>query len=59
MHAIEVEQTKSGPQLVWREVEEPVLQAGEALVSIHATTLNRADLSQAEGNYPRRPERRT
>ena len=51
MHAIEVEQTKSGPQLVWREVEEPVLQAGEALVSINATTLNRADLSQAAGNY--------
>ena len=55
MHAIEVEQTKSGPQLVWREVEEPVLQAGEALVSINATTLNRADLSQAAGNYPPPP----
>ena len=55
MHAIEVEQTKSGPQLVWRKVEEPVLQAGEALVSINATTLNRADLSQAAGNYPPPP----
>lgn len=55
MHAIEVEQTQTGPQLIWREVDEPVLQAGEALVSIHATTLNRADLSQAEGNYPPPP----
>ena len=51
MHAIEVDQTPTGPQLVWREVDEPVLQSGEALVSIHATTLNRADLSQAAGNY--------
>ena len=55
MHAIEVEQTQSGHQLVWREVEDPVIQAGEVLVSIHATTLNRADLSQAEGNYPPPP----
>ncbi len=55
MHAIEVEQTDSGHQLVWREVEDPVLKGGEVLVSIHATTLNRADLSQAEGNYPPPP----
>ena len=55
MHAIEVEQTDSGHQLVWQEAEDPVLKAGEALVSIHATTLNRADLSQAEGNYPPPP----
>lgn len=55
MHAIEVEQTRAGPQLVWREVEDPVPKPGEALVSIHATTLNRADLSQAEGNYPPPP----
>ncbi len=55
MHAIEVEQTPSGHQLVWRAVEDPVMQAGEVLVSIHATTLNRADLSQAEGNYPPPP----
>ena len=51
MYAIEVEQMPSGPQLVWREVDEPHLRPGEALVSIHATTLNRADLSQAAGNY--------
>ena len=51
MYAIEVEQTPSGPQLVWREVDEPHLRPGEALVSIHATTLNRADLSQVAGNY--------
>lgn len=55
MHAIKIEQTPAGPQLLWREVDEPVLQAGEALVSIHATTLNRADLSQAAGNYPPPP----
>lgn len=55
MYAIEVEQTQSGHQLIWREVEDPVPQPGELLVSIHATTLNRADLSQAEGNYPPPP----
>ena len=55
MHAIEVEQTNSGPQLVWREVDDPVLQSEQVLVSIHATTLNRADLSQAAGNYPPPP----
>ncbi len=55
MHAIEVELTDSGHQLVWREVDDPVLKGGEVLVSIHATTLNRADLSQAEGNYPPPP----
>ncbi len=55
MHAIEVEQTNAGPQLVWREVDDPVLQAEQVLVSIHATTLNRADLSQAAGNYPPPP----
>ena len=55
MHAIEIDHTPAGPQLVWRKVDEPVLQSGEALVSIHATTLNRADLSQAAGNYPPPP----
>lgn len=55
MHAIEVEQTPSGPQLVWREVDDPVLRSGEARVAIRATTLNRADLSQAAGNYPPPP----
>ena len=51
MYAIEVEQTPTGPSLTWQEVDEPVLRSGEALVNIHATTLNRADLSQAAGNY--------
>ena len=55
MHAIEVEQTQSGHRLVWRKVDDPVIKAGEVLVAIHATTLNRADLSQAEGNYPPPP----
>ena len=51
MYAIEVDQTPSGPVLVWREVDEPILRSGEALVNTRATTLNRADLSQAAGNY--------
>lgn len=55
MHAIEVDQTASGPQLVWREVADPTPLPGEALVEIHASTLNRADLAQAAGNYPPPP----
>ena len=55
MRAIAVEKRPSGHQLVWQETEEPAVKPGEALVSIHATTLNRADLSQAEGNYPPPP----
>ena len=55
MRAIEVEKTSSGHQLIWRETEEPAMKPEEVLVSIHATTLNRADLSQAEGNYPPPP----
>lgn len=55
MHAIDVEQTAAGPQLIWREVDDPIPQTGEVLVSVQATTLNRADLSQAAGNYPPPP----
>src|SRR5688572_30778730 len=34
------------------EVALPELRAGEVLLEVHATALNRADLSQAAGDYP-------
>lgn len=51
MYAIQVLHENGGPQLVWGEADEPVMGADDVLVEIHATTLNRADLSQAAGNY--------
>jgi putative PIG3 family NAD(P)H quinone oxidoreductase len=45
-----------GPEVLEiREVERPEPGAGEALVRVHATALNRADLMQREGRYPPPP----
>ena len=41
--------------LAWREVDDPVAAPHEALVEVHATALNRADLSQRAGHYPPPP----
>ena len=41
--------------MAWREVPDPVAKPGEALVQIHATALNRADLMQRAGQYPPPP----
>ena len=39
-------------KMVICEVAEPVMGAGDVLVEIHATALNRADLLQKQGTYP-------
>lgn len=52
MRAIDV--TAAG-RLELTEVPVPELRPGEVLVEVHATALNRADLSQAAGNYPAPP----
>ena len=39
-------------KMVITEVSEPVMGAGDVLVEIHATALNRADLLQKQGTYP-------
>ena len=49
MKAILVNQNKD---LVWTDVENPVLKPDEILVKIHAAALNRADLLQRQGKYP-------
>lgn len=38
--------------LVWSEVENPIIKDDEVLVKIYATALNRADLLQRQGKYP-------
>lgn len=52
MHAILIAKDKS---LIWSEVADPIRQAGEVIIDIHAAALNRADLLQREGNYPPPP----
>ncbi len=39
-------------KMILAEVAEPVMGAGDVLVEIHATALNRADLLQKQGTYP-------
>ena len=41
--------------LVWRETDEPPLGPGEVRIENHATSVNRADLSQRTGGYPPPP----
>ena len=38
--------------LVWTDVQDPVIKDDEVLVKIYAAALNRADLLQREGKYP-------
>jgi putative PIG3 family NAD(P)H quinone oxidoreductase len=52
-----VEITRPGPPevLAWSEVPDPVAGAGEVLVEVAATAVNRADVMQREGHYPPPP----
>ena len=52
MKAIVVRGDKQNPLLVWEEVEDVTRGPEEVLVDVKATAVNRADLSQARGNYP-------
>lgn len=49
MKAMLVDERKN---LVWSEVDDPIVKADEVLVKIHAAALNRADLLQRQGKYP-------
>lgn len=56
MYAIVVHQDEDGePRLVWEQVADVAHGADEVLVAVKATAVNRADLSQARGNYPPPP----
>ena len=55
MKAIVVEQPGGADQLRLADVPDPVPGEAELLIKVHATALNRADVSQREGNYPPAP----
>lgn len=52
MKAITVTNPDDPSSLALTEVDTPQLRDGEVLVKVHATSVNRADLLQAKGNYP-------
>lgn len=55
MKAIVVHPGDPDPELRWEEAPDPEPGAGEVLVDVGATAVNRADLLQARGQYPPPP----
>jgi tumor protein p53-inducible protein 3 len=55
MKAVVVKAAEKSPRLVWQEVGDASLGPGEVLVAVRATAVNRADLLQAQGQYPPPP----
>ncbi|MBI94192.1 MAG: NADPH:quinone oxidoreductase [Gemmatimonadaceae bacterium] len=55
MHAISIDTKSEDRALRWEEAADPVAGAGEVIVDIHATAVNRADLLQRSGHYPPPP----
>jgi putative PIG3 family NAD(P)H quinone oxidoreductase len=55
VHAITMTGPGSADVLDWTEVPDPAPGAGEVVVAVRATGLNRADLSQRAGHYPPPP----
>ena len=55
MYAITVREPGGPEALEWTEVPDPVARAGEVLVEVAASAVNRADLLQRQGYYPPPP----
>ena len=55
MHAITIREPGGPEVLAWTEVPDPAPGPGEVLIEVAAAGINRADLSQREGNYPPPP----
>jgi putative PIG3 family NAD(P)H quinone oxidoreductase len=55
VHAITIPRPGGPEVLSWDEVPDPEPAAGEVLVEVAATAVNRADLMQREGRYPPPP----
>jgi putative PIG3 family NAD(P)H quinone oxidoreductase len=51
MRAITIAEPGGPEQLVWAEVPDPVVAAGEVLIQVAATAVNRADILQRRGFY--------
>ena len=55
MDAITIPEFGGPDVLTWTTVPDPVPAAGEVLVAVTASAVNRADLMQREGHYPPPP----
>ncbi|MFE7871074.1 NAD(P)H-quinone oxidoreductase [Micromonospora humida] len=55
MHAITIPEPGGPDALVWAEVPDPEPGAGEVVVEVTASAVNRADLLQRQGQYPPPP----
>jgi putative PIG3 family NAD(P)H quinone oxidoreductase len=55
MYAITVREPGGPEALEWTEVPDPTPSAGEVLVEVAASAVNRADLLQRQGHYPPPP----
>ncbi|MEU7615389.1 NAD(P)H-quinone oxidoreductase [Micromonospora rifamycinica] len=55
MHAITIPEPGGPDALVWAEVPDPEPGAGEVVVEVAASAVNRADLLQRQGHYPPPP----
>jgi len=55
MHAIVVSEPGGPESLVWAEAPDPVAGAGEVVIDVVASAVNRADLLQRQGLYPPPP----
>jgi putative PIG3 family NAD(P)H quinone oxidoreductase len=56
MKAVVITEPGGPDVLEVQEVPEPYVKAGQVLIEIHATALNRADLLQRQGHYPPPPD---
>ncbi|ALE75415.1 MULTISPECIES: NAD(P)H-quinone oxidoreductase [unclassified Pseudonocardia] len=52
MKAITLAEYGGPEQMAWEEVPDPVPGAGEVVLDVVASAVNRADLLQVQGNYP-------
>ena len=55
MYAITIREPGGPEALEWTEVPDPEPSAGEVLLDVSASAVNRADLLQRQGNYPPPP----
>ncbi len=55
MKAIVIEEPGEQPKLAWQDVEDARPAAGEVLIRVVASGINRADLMQCAGGYPPPP----
>ena len=52
MRAINLKEFGGSDNLFVDDVDEPVAAAGQLLIKVHASSVNRPDIVQREGNYP-------